>query len=132
MSLDVRVIAPNKVIWAKNAEEVILPSQSGMLGILTSHAPLYTALNTGVMKIRNETGWTSIVVMGGFVEVEKNEVLVLVNAGEYVDEIDLSAAKKDVEKALETFNSAEAPKEKEEAAEFLKYAQARLKAVVDK
>ena len=132
MSLDVRVIAPNKVIWDKRAEEVILPSQSGMLGILTSHAPLYTALNIGVMKVRNDTGWTSIVVMGGFVEVEKNQVLILVNAGEYVDQIDISSAKKDVENALNTLQNAEIPKEKEEAAEFLKYAQARLKAVVEK
>jgi hypothetical protein len=43
MSLNVRVITPDKVIWDADTEELILPSSTGQLGILADHAPLLTA-----------------------------------------------------------------------------------------
>jgi len=53
MSLNVRVITPDKVVWDAMAEELILPSSTGQLGILTDHAPLLTALDIGnALKIR--------------------------------------------------------------------------------
>ncbi|MER3589726.1 MAG: ATP synthase F1 subunit epsilon, partial [Mastigocladus sp. ERB_26_1] len=76
MPLTVRVISPDKTIWDAAAEEVILPSTTGQLGILTGHAPLLTALDTGVMRVRpsKNQGWTPIALMGGFAEVEEDEV----------------------------------------------------------
>ena len=74
MSLNVRVITPDKVVWDASAEELILPSSTGQLGILTDHAPLLTALDIGVMRIRPGKDWQSIALMGGFAEVENNEV----------------------------------------------------------
>jgi F-type H+-transporting ATPase subunit epsilon len=52
MALTVRVIAPDKTVWDAEAEEVILPSTTGQLGILAGHAPLLTALDVGVMRVR--------------------------------------------------------------------------------
>ena len=52
MSLVVRVVAPDKTVWDDEAEEVILPSTTGQLGILGGHAPLLTALDTGVLRVR--------------------------------------------------------------------------------
>ena len=77
MSLNVRVITPDKVVWDADAEELILPSSTGQLGILTDHAPLLTALDIGVMRVKAETGWTSMVLMEGFAEVEDNKVTIL-------------------------------------------------------
>lgn len=39
MVMTVRVIAPDKTVWDAPAEEVILPSTTGQLGILSNHAP---------------------------------------------------------------------------------------------
>ena len=44
MSLNVRVITPDKVVWDAMADELILPSSTGQIGILTDHAPLLTCL----------------------------------------------------------------------------------------
>ena len=52
MSLHVSIIAPDRNVWDSNAEEVILPSSTGQLGILKGHAPLLTALDIGVMRVR--------------------------------------------------------------------------------
>ncbi|MEO1693544.1 MAG: F0F1 ATP synthase subunit epsilon, partial [Cyanobacteria bacterium J06631_6] len=40
MTLTVRVISPDKTVWDSKAEEVILPSTTGQLGILGGHAPM--------------------------------------------------------------------------------------------
>ncbi|MBD2431270.1 MULTISPECIES: ATP synthase F1 subunit epsilon [Fischerella] len=95
MPLTVRVISPDKTIWDAAAEEVILPSTTGQLGILTGHAPLLTALDTGVMRVRpsKNQGWTPIALMGGFAEVEEDEVTILVNGAERGDSIDLEEAR---------------------------------------
>jgi ATP synthase F1 epsilon subunit len=74
MSLNVRVITPDKVVWDAMADELILPSSTGQIGILTDHAPLLTALDIGVMRLKTDAGWSSIVLMEGFAEVEENKV----------------------------------------------------------
>ncbi len=91
MALQVRVIAPDKTVWDDAAEEVILPSTTGQLGILTNHAPLLTALDVGVMRLRANQDWLAIALLGGFAEVEDNTVTVLVNGAERGDRIDREA-----------------------------------------
>lgn len=95
MALAVRVVAPDKTVWDAEAEEVVLPSTTGQLGILSGHAPLLTALDIGVLRVRAEKNWVAIALMGGFAEVENNEVTVLVNGAERGDSIDLSAAQEE-------------------------------------
>ena len=79
MSLNVRVITPDKVVWDASAEELILPSSTGQIGILTDHAPLLTALDIGVMRLKVDAEWISIVLREGFAEVENNKVTILCN-----------------------------------------------------
>ncbi|BBD58314.1 F0F1 ATP synthase subunit epsilon [Nostoc sp. HK-01] len=95
MTLTVRVISPDKTVWDAEAEEVILPSTTGQLGILSGHAPLLTALDTGVMRVRpsKNANWQAIALLGGFAEVEAGEVTILVNGAERGDTIDLDAAR---------------------------------------
>ena len=54
MALHISIIAPDRTVWDSNAEEVILPSSTGQLGILRGHAPLLTALDIGVMRVRTD------------------------------------------------------------------------------
>ncbi len=95
MTLTVRVISPDKTVWDSQAEEVILPSTTGQLGILSEHAPILTALDTGVMRVRagSNQNWVAIALLGGFAEVEENEVTILVNGAEQGDSIDIEEAR---------------------------------------
>ena len=99
MTLTVRVITPDKIVWDAEAQEVILPSTTGQLGILSGHAPLLTALDTGVMRVRPGKEWQAIALMGGFAEVEANEVKVLVNGAELGDGIEVEAARSEFSQA---------------------------------
>ncbi len=131
MALTVRIIAPDKTVWDDQAQEIILPSTTGQLGILSDHAPLLSALDTGVMRIRSDKEWTPIALMGGFVEVEDNEVTILVNGAESGDEIDKEAAGVEFNEAqarLEELQSAENTQEKIQATQAYKKARARFQA----
>ena len=131
MTLIVRVIAPTKTIWDDTAEEVILPSTTGQLGILSGHAPLLTALGTGVMRVRMDKEWVPIALIDGFAEVEADEVTVLVSDGEKGDTIDLEQAKKVYQTAKTDFdqvNPTTGRQDKIKAEQAYKRARARLQA----
>ncbi|MBD2481513.1 ATP synthase F1 subunit epsilon [Planktothrix sp. FACHB-1365] len=131
MTLTVRVIAPDRTVWDETADEVILPSTTGQVGILTGHAPLLTALDTGVLRVRLKNKWTPIALMGGFAEVEANEVTILVNGAERGDSINLEDARTAYTKAqadLEAAESSGSEEGKIKAKKRVKRARARLQA----
>jgi F-type H+-transporting ATPase subunit epsilon len=130
MSLNVRVITPDKIVWDADVKELILPSSTGQIGILSNHAPLLTALDIGVMRLRNEQNWVSIVVMEGFAEVNENKVTILCNGAEEAASIDSTAAQADLEKLTLLVDEATTKKEKIEATLELRKAKARLQALV--
>jgi len=128
MALHISIIAPDRTVWDSNAEEVILPSSTGQLGILRGHAPLLTALDIGVMRVRTDKEWTPIVLMGGFAEVENDELTILVNGAEEGSSINKEEAQKDLEDMTVRFNEAETGKERIEATQNLRKARARVQA----
>jgi F-type H+-transporting ATPase subunit epsilon len=131
MPLAVRVISPDKTIWDASAEEVILPSTTGQLGILAGHAPLLTALDIGVMRVRANKDWQTIVLMGGFAEVENDEVIILVNAAERGDTIDREAARAAYSEAETRLNQARSGSNRQEqiqAEKAMRRARARFQA----
>lgn len=75
---------PDRIFWKDNAKEIILPTLSGQMGVLTNHIPLLTGLDTGLVMIRTDssTNWINVVVMGGFALVNDNKVTILVNEAE--------------------------------------------------
>lgn len=131
MTLTVRVVSPDKTLWDSSAEEVILPSTTGQLGILSGHAPLLSALEIGVMRVRPEKDWVAIALMGGFAEVENNEVTILVNGAERGDTIDRGEARKAMSEAEARLQKSEQGDDRQEqfqAKQAFKRARARLQA----
>jgi len=129
MTLNIRVIAPDRTVWDASAEEVILPSSTGQLGILTGHIPLLTALDIGVMRVRIDKEWIPIVLLGGFAEVENNTITILVNGAEEASEINADVVQQKLEEASATFTEAKTNKAKIEATQNIRKARARLQAV---
>jgi len=115
VTLMVRVITPDRIVWDAPAEEVILPATSGQLGILTNHAPLLTAIGNGVMRVKAAGKWSAIAVMGGFAEVENNEVTVLVNRAERGEKVDKAAAQALLDEASKVLNTSSDKQERLQA-----------------
>lgn len=129
MTLNIRVIAPDKTVWDANAEEVILPSSTGQLGILKGHIPLLTALDIGVMRVRIDREWQPIILLGGFAEIENDNITILVNGAEKADSIDINNAQNNLEEATTALSEAKSSKDKIEATQNLRKARARIQAI---
>nr|WOA02343.1 ATP synthase CF1 epsilon subunit [Gloiopeltis furcata] len=129
MTLRIRVIAPDRTVWDADAEEVILPSSTGQLGILTGHIPLLTALDIGVMRVRIEKDWQPIILLGGFAEIENNNITILVNGAEEASEVNTDTAQKYLDKATIALTDAKTNKDKIEATQNLRKARARVQAI---
>ena len=93
MSLNIRVIAPDGLIWDTTAEGIVLPSLTGQLGILTGHAPLITSLEIGILRIKVNSSWTPIIVLGGFAVIKNDEVIVLISGFEEIIKKDYDQTK---------------------------------------
>jgi F-type H+-transporting ATPase subunit epsilon len=131
MTLTVKVIAPDKTVWDGKADEVILPSTTGQIGILTGHVALVTALDTAVMRVKSDKDkWTPIALMGGFAEIENDEVTVLVNGAELGASIDREQAQKAFNQAEQKLAAVQngTPQDRLEANRDFKRARARLQA----
>tara|TARA_Y100001933_G_scaffold221927_1_gene232139 strand:+ start:839 stop:1243 length:405 start_codon:yes stop_codon:yes gene_type:complete len=131
MTISLKVLAPNKNVFEGIAEEVILPSTTGQLGVLPGHISLVTAIDIGVLRVRSNSQWTSIALMGGFAEIESDEVTVLVNNAEIGSEIDSEIALEALNNAksdLAKFSESEKSPEKIKAINELSKAQARIQA----
>ena len=131
MSLTLRVLAPDQSVFDGTAEEVILPSTTGLIGILPGHISLVTALDIGVMRVRTNGAWNSIALMGGFAEVEADDVTVLVNGAELGNSIDVTTAEAELEQAkakVSQLEGQEASTEKIKAQQNFNRARARVQA----
>jgi F-type H+-transporting ATPase subunit epsilon len=131
MSLTLRVLAPDQSVFDGNADEVILPSTTGQLGILPGHVSLLTALDFGVLRVREGNGWKAIALQGGFAEVDADEVTVLVNAAELGSSINAEAASKELDAAtaaVAKFEGKPTSTDKIKAQQELARARARVQA----
>ena len=99
MTLTLRVLAPDQSVFDDTADEIILPSTTGLLGVLPGHISMVTAIDFGVLRVLKNGNWDSIALTGGFAEVESNEVTVLVNKAEMGKNIDSVQAEAELEQA---------------------------------
>jgi len=94
------IVTPEKIFYENEVASLIAPGIEGYLGILTNHAPLITAITPGKVTVKNES--EEIITMSvseGFLEVSANTATLLVDAVEYVSDIDLDRAKEALERA---------------------------------
>ncbi len=92
-TLGVRLLTPEGPVFDGVAQMVIVPSVAGEVGILARHAPFIAQLRVGDVRIHQPDG--TIVVYAtseGFMSVDEDHLLVLVEQAELAEEIDRARA----------------------------------------
>ncbi|CAL1126103.1 unnamed protein product [Cladocopium goreaui] len=128
--LKLKVLSPEGDGISVACSEVILPSATGQLGILANHAPMMSALDTGVLRFKEDGKWKPLVVTGGFATVDSNQLSVLVNDFEKAENIDMTEAQSEMDSATSMLEKADSKKDKLEATAKVKRAAARLQAAM--
>lgn len=129
MSLQISILTPQRPFWNGEAEEIILPTETGEMGVLKNHAPIITGLDVGAMLVRKNAEWSSYAIMGGFALIKQNQVTILANEAQASESIDPADAESAFEKAKENLEKAEGVKDKVEANFAYKRAKARFQVV---
>ena len=130
MTLNLCVLTPNRIVWDSEVKEIILPTNSGQIGVLPNHAPIATAVDIGILRIRLlKDQWLTMALMGGFARINNNEITVLVNDAEKGSDIDPQEAQQTLEIAEANLNKAEGKRQTIEANLALRRARTRVEAI---
>ncbi len=95
------IVTTERSVFSDDVDMIIAPGVEGQLGILPHHAPLMTTLQPGELRIKRRGEEISIAVSGGFLEVRPEHVVVLADAAERADEIDVARAEAAKKRAQE-------------------------------
>jgi F-type H+-transporting ATPase subunit epsilon len=105
----VDVVSAHESVYSGEARFVVLPGESGELGIFPRHTPLITRVKPGTVRIEKPDGEEEFVfIAGGILEVQPDRVTVLSDTairGKDLDEERATAAKHAAEEALKNARS---------------------------
>jgi len=104
-TIKLEIITAERQVLSDDVNIVVAPGVEGELGILPHHAPLITMLKPGEVLIRKDSEETYLFVSGGFLEVRPDKIIILADASERCEEIDIEraeAAKHRAEERLKT------------------------------
>ena len=105
MPIQLEIVTPERRAYSDTVDSVQVPGVEGELGILPHHAPLITTLGVGELRIRKGGTDESFAIVGGFLQVRPDKVVVMAETADLASEIDLDRAheaRREAERALET------------------------------
>jgi F-type H+-transporting ATPase subunit epsilon len=100
--LSFEIITGERIVYQDtDVDMVVAPGAEGALGILPQHAPLVSTLQPGELRVKKGANEVALAVSGGFLEVTGDRVLVLADAAERAEEIDIARAEQARQRAQE-------------------------------
>jgi len=100
-SIRLDIVTAERVVYSEDVDVVVAPGVEGQLGILPHHAPLMTTLQVGELRVRKGGEEFSLAISGGFLEVRPDRIIVLADAAERAEEIDIARAEEAKHRAQE-------------------------------
>jgi F-type H+-transporting ATPase subunit epsilon len=106
--MKLEIVTPNGVIFDDEVKQVTLPGSEGEFGVLAGHAAVVSLLDTGVMTIERKDGKeVSVAINGGYVKVEEEKTLCMVDGAVALsgDDTNLAQALAEAKELLEKAQS---------------------------
>ena len=133
------LVTQSKTLYSGQAEMIVCRTVDGEIAFLANHMPYIGALDTCVVRVvgpgseEAETAHEAdvrVAVLGGFVEVNDNQVIMLADVAELASEVDLELARREVTSATERVSSSGDDADAVAVAEAdLRWAQVRVEVV---
>jgi F-type H+-transporting ATPase subunit epsilon len=121
------IVTAERQTFADDVNAVIAPGVEGQMAILPHHAPLMTMLQSGELTIKKEGEEIYLFVSGGFLEVRPDKVVILADACEHCEEIDIARAEEAKIRAEERLRSKSPEADQSRAEAALRRSMNRLK-----
>jgi F-type H+-transporting ATPase subunit epsilon len=105
MPIELEIVTPERLAYSDTVDSVVLPGSEGEIGVLPHHAPLVSMLGVGELRIRKDGQEEAFAIVGGFLQVRPDKVVVMAETADLASEIDLERAqeaRREAERALES------------------------------
>jgi len=92
MKLTVDILTPQSQIYSGEADEVLIPTDKGQIGILPGHVSLLTQILPGELMVKNGNKIESIAILGGYAEINENHINILGDYAVRAEDIEVAKA----------------------------------------
>jgi F-type H+-transporting ATPase subunit epsilon len=101
LKIQFKIVTPEKTVFEDTVDQVTLPMTEGQITILPNHRSYIASLKPGILCYKKDGQETELAISGGFIEFDKNKLVVLSDSAERAEEIDLKAAEEAKKRAEE-------------------------------
>ena len=127
-----KIITHERIVFEGEADEIIIQTKTGQMGILKDHIPLTTVLEVGVTKIKQGDKDRFFATMGGIFQFKDNVATILTDVCEDGCDIDITRANAAKNRAEASLADGAAKVDSQRAQAALARSLARLKAALNK
>uniref|UniRef100_A0A7C6AG22 ATP synthase epsilon chain n=1 Tax=candidate division WOR-3 bacterium TaxID=2052148 RepID=A0A7C6AG22_UNCW3 len=110
MKFRLEIVTPERLVYSEDIDILTVPTVQGEISILAKHIPLVTIISPGEIRIKKDNEIEYMAITGGFVQVLPHKVIILADAAERAEEIDLERAMKARERAQKLMEEKRADK----------------------
>src|SRR3972149_4232492 len=127
MPIRLEIVTIERRVFSGDVDMVIAPGTDGELGILPHHTPLLTSLKEGILRVKRGGEEELFAIGGGIMEVLPDKVIVMADAAERSDEIDVARAEAARHRAEQLLQERPSGVELDTALAALRRSQVRLR-----
>jgi F-type H+-transporting ATPase subunit epsilon len=127
MPIRLEIVTIERQLYSEDVDMVVAPGVEGEMGILPHHTPVLTSLKEGVLRVKRGGEEELFAIGGGIMQVLPDKVIVLADAAEYSDEIDLARAEEARQRAEKSLQAGARDMDLQTALASLRRSQIRIK-----
>lgn len=127
-----KVMTIDRCFFDDEVDQIVIRTTQGDVGILPNHVPYTAALGIGGLNIIQNGQSRVAAIASGFVDVSREQTVVLARTCEWADEIDINRAREAAERARAILQQKESEHEHDVAQIKLKKAINRMRIAGDK
>ena len=106
-TFELSLVTPDGAAYEGEVEMLIVPGADGEIGVLARHAPLVAMLKAGEIRVKADGSWETFAAGPGYFKVQQDRAIVLVDDAVRAEDIDVEAAKREIEEARALLERAE-------------------------
>lgn len=111
------LVSPERLLFAGEVTEVIVPGTEGEFTVLKDHAPFMTTLRPGIVTVEGGGNATRLFVRGGFADVAPTGLTILAESAVPIEEFSAARLHVEIQGANDDLNKATTDEAKRQATE---------------
>ena len=121
--LKLEIISPKEKVFSTEAKQVVLPTESGEIGLLTGHIPMVTQLKLGALKVINDSSQEIFAIKGGFAQLVSDTISILTDEAVAASDLEATEIEQSINALEKKLADSESASEKQSLSKQLKFYQ---------